>query len=227
AASGDSKALEAYDKALRERIRAIDPVYAEELDELQEQYDRKETVEQREARQARERTEQDFREQERITRRELGDQLEAWRFHAGQRGENERRAMDNLITDNEHRLQILYDNANRRLAELDLIWKHYGHAHGASYVTELQHVLSSYTPSLPTPVGPAPYTPIPPGYTFPETNPWAASAPASLAGMEGGTGVTVSIGNLVVPGSFTPQQGRQFGRDVAEALGPELRKQHR
>lgn len=223
AASGDSNALEAFDKALRERIRAIDPVYAQELDELEEQFDRKEVVEKREAGQTKRRTERDFQEQERITRRELGDQLEAWRFHARQRRENERRAMDNLIADNAHRLQVLYDNTNRRLAELDEIWKHYGHAHGVSYISQLQHVLSSYTPALPTPGGAEPFTPLPPDYRFPERNPWAVGG-ADVAGVGG---VTVSIGNLVVPSSFTPQQGQQFANDVVDALGPMIRRKSR
>lgn len=242
AASGDSAALEAFDKALRERIRAIDPVYAQELDELEEQFDRKEVVEKREAGQARSRTEQDFREQNRITRRELGDQLEAWRFHAAQRRENERRAMDNLIADNAHRLQALYDNTNRRLAELDAIWKHWGLAHGANYIEKLQHVLSSYTPSLPAPgyeqyVGPYPFPTEP--FAF-QQGAWEIPrrmmgildkgemvVPAAPAERMREGGMTIEIGQLVVPGSFTPQQGRQFANDVVDALGPRIRKKSR
>jgi hypothetical protein len=267
AATGDTQALRDYDRALRERIRAIDPIYAQELDELQEQYDHKRAVEEREAEQARDRTTEDWelrlreqrenldeqvrqlernlQEQTRVAERELRDQLEAWRFHDQQRRENEGRAMDNLIADHNRKLRTLYDDTNRRLADLDIIWKHWGWSHGIDYITNLQHALSTYSPPMsPMPAGGWPTLPATPP-AFPahlQAGMW--EVPRNMLAMidkgemvvpsgpaqrmrEGGGAITIEIGQLVLSGAGGPSQARRYARELAGELGPMIQQQSR
>lgn len=264
AATGDAKALRDYDRALREKIRAIDPIYAKELDELQKQYDHKAEIEDREADQARDRTTEDWelslreqkanleeqlrqlernlQEQTRIAERELRDQLEAWDFHARQRRENEARAMENLIADHAHKLDILYQNTNRQLAELDPVYKRWGQQHGESYIDALQTHLNVPV-SVPTPGGIDEWTPSG-GPPWAEWQRGAWEIPRDMWGRvhkgemvvptgpaealrEGLGGVTVIIENLHLGGGGSLMDARLFGDELGEYLGRRIQQQGR
>ena len=219
--SGDKAALAEYDKALKERIRAIDPVYAKELDLLDEHYQHQTDIEQREAGQAQQRQQQDwsirFREQERSLReqldnldRNLSNQLNAWQFHEAQREESERRSMGRMHDDHDHTLAAMYENTQRRLAEITPLWEHYG------YEWAMALIKGMATGQM--------YTPVAPGYTPDWTNPFApggtygGAAPAAAAGAMTTVNIDVNVG-----GGYTPYQAQE----LATTLGQEIRRQTR
>ena len=129
--SGDAEELAEFDKALRERMRAIDPIYAEELDALQEQYDEQRQmaaeeyrhereVARREANQAVQDAQDAVANQVAATQAGLSQQLaameanyklqrEAWEFQNKQRLEAEKFAMDQLNTEHQQRLDELFN----------------------------------------------------------------------------------------------------------------------
>lgn len=127
--TGDAEELAEYDKALRERMRLIDPIYAEELDALQEQYDEQRRMEaeeyrherevaRREARQAIQDAQDAVGNQVAATQAGLSQQLaameanyrlqrEAWEFQNKQRLEAEKFAMDQLNAEHAQKLEDL------------------------------------------------------------------------------------------------------------------------
>lgn len=246
AKTGDKDALRQFDEALKERIRIVDPIYAKELDRLEEQYQHEQEIEERETGQAKQRRQTDWRrrdrEQEARLRlqlgqleRGLGNQLEAWRHHDQQRRENERWAMDRLITENAHQLDRMHSDTEWRLSRLPELYREYGYQSWRAFVRGQAQAQQEQFAQM---VGPYPFPTAP--FAF-QQGAW--EIPRRMMGildrgemvipagpaerMREGGGMTIEIGQIVVPSSFTPQQGRQFGRAVVEAMGPELRKQHR
>ena len=226
AKTGDSKALRDYDKALKERIRAIDPIYAEELDLLDEHYEHQADVEKREAGQGQQRQADDWDIRNREQRRSLdeqlrqldqnlGDQLGAWYFHEGQREEAERRSMGRMHDEHDHALAAMYDNTIRRLEAITPIWEAYGYEWGMALLKGMAKA--------------TPWTAVEPGYVPDWTNPFAGgaspnfSAAASVAGGATTTNnVTVNVG-----GGWTPYQGQEVATQVATKLGQMTVRQKR
>jgi len=222
AKTGDSKALADFDKALKERIRAIDPIYAQELDLLDEHYEHQADVEKREAGQGQQRQQDDWdirnREQRRSLDeqlrqldRNLGDQLGAWYFHEGQREEAERRSMGRMHDEHDHALAAMYDNTIRRLEAITPIWEAYGYDWGMALLKGMANA--------------TPWTAVEPGYTPDWSNPFAAggtygAAPRAVAATSSATTINVEVN---VGGGYTPYQAQELG----ETLGQAIRRQTR
>jgi len=252
AKTGDKKALSAFDKALLERIRAIDPAYAKELDLLLEKHEHETKIEQREADKSRtrrqedwniQRRELDYQMQSRLQdiERDLQNQLNAWRFANQQRRENERRAMENLRTDHNRALRDLRDDAARRLADFNELWAHWGRKHGESYMEALQRALSAPvsfpgSPSLPGPQWtPSEWSWTPAQGGMPEVprtmgvvvhrGEAILPAPEAAAWREGG--LTIIVENINLAGVGTAMDAKNFGQQIAESLGESLRERKR
>lgn len=248
AKTGDKAALQAYDKALRERIRLIDPIYAKMLDKLEAQYQHELEIEEREQDKGVEREretwdlrlreqEEGLQEQLRQLDRQLENQRNAWNFSNEQRLENERRALDNLNWEHAHRLDQLKNDLESKLAEINRAWEHWGYTHGVNYIQKLQEGLST---GLPMPTGAA----TPPGYTpyqwFPmQRGAWdiprdmpamldkgemVVPAAAAERIREGGGAVSIHVENLVIGPGVTPMTADLFVRDTAEELGRLIRE---
>jgi len=218
AKTGDSKALRDYDKALKERIRAIDPIYAQELDLLDEHYEHQADVEKREAGQGQQRQKDDWDirnreqrrsldEQDRQLLRGLDNQLGAWYFHEGQREEAERRSMGRMHDEHDHALAAMYENTIRRLEAITPIWEAYGYEWGMALLKGMANA--------------TPWTAVEPGYTPDFTNPFgpggtygAAPRAAVASGAMTTNNVTVNVG-----GGWTPYQGQEVATQVATKLG--------
>jgi len=252
AATGDKKALRDYDAYLLERIRAIDPVYAEELDRLQEQYDHQREIEERERGQSLDRANDSWqnqlddqrwalREQLRQLERRLQDQRRAWEFSNQQRLENERRAMDELTRDHNHRLDTMKSSLVAKLEDQQRVWEHFGYVHGISYIAKLNEGLSGGVniPTVPTPTTPPvpPRPPVPPwtpslqggAWNIPYTMPAMLHSgemvvPAGPAERirEGGGMVNLTIENMIFQG-YSPDMGRQVVEQIEAELGKDYR----
>jgi len=238
ASTGDAKALKDYDAMLLERIRAIDPVYAQELELLQDQYSHKEDIDRREAGQSLEREKDSWRitnrEQERgldqqlrELNRNLGYQLEEWHFHQGQREESERWSMKNLIVEHDHSLGKMYDDTQRKLADLPPIYQHYGYENWVSFIQGWNAGQGDYPLSLPA-------VSTGGGGAGPKRHQWGAweipsnelaylhkgemvvPAPAAQQIREGTGGVNITIQHLTVMG------GRSGAREFLNAVNEEL-----
>lgn len=247
-ASGDRKALKRFDKQLRERIRAIDPAYAEELDRLEERYKHEKQIERREARQARRRQKQDWsistREQGRSLdlqlrqlERGLAHLLESWDFHGLQREASEKWSMERMLTEHDHQLGRMYDDTQRRLSQLSDLYKHYGYVSGSAWAQGLADAQRDAGGlGLQIPVGESAFlnlAGLQKGTDYvPRTMPAVlhkgeAVLPAPVAQQyrEGAGGVTIHIENLNVAGGRAG--AKQFVRQIEEELGQGIRRRSR
>lgn len=248
AASGDKKALKQFDAALLERIRAIDPVYAKELERLQEHYEHERTIEKREGSKDQRRRQQDYRLdqreqlahlnlQERQLRRELADQMEAWRFHGQQRIENERWAMDRLRQEHAHQLSVMERDLNHRLSEINRDFAHWGWTHGTSYSTKLQEALTRgafiSAPDISAALTRGAFISAQHGTDYvPRTMPAilhrgeaVLPAPQAERYRRGEGGISVNIESMNVAGGSAG--ARQFVRQIEEELGRGIRQRSR
>jgi hypothetical protein len=243
AKTGDAKALADYDKMLLQRIRAIDPVYAKELEKLQEQYKHEEQIEKREGRQSQQREEDAWqissREQQQqlnhqldVLERELREQREEWAFHDTQRLESERFSMGQMLTEYEHSLSTMWTTTQQKLAELPPLYEKYGYESWAAFVQGFNGAMAQTG-------GFSPWTGEDPFENW--VNPWASAQrgmeyvprtmpvlvhkgesilPAGEAQQYRQTGgVVVTIQHMTVSG------GRAGAREFVEALSRELGEQ--
>lgn len=238
AATGDAKALEQYDEYLNERIKAIDPAYAIELDKLEEQHEHAEDIENREAGQSLERAKEDWqiqqREQDRAMNqqfyeldRQLGYQLDEWRFHDAQRLESERNSMANLITEHAHSLDVLWTNTQAKLADIAGLWEVYGREAMEKWITGMD--------SVPWPSKEGQLSLKGAGYQrgleyVPRTMPVVVHKGESIlpageaAQYRQGGAITI---NLTVGGAWSPYQGQQIAAQIATELGQGIRRSYR
>lgn len=245
AKTGDKKALREYDKALRERIRLVDPIYAKELDKLEAQYEHEREIEEREQEKGVEREretwdlrlrEQDdgLREQLRRLDRELENQRNAWNFSNQQRLENERRSLATLQQTHREAMDNLATDLNRKLAEINGTFEQWGRTHGDSYARALAQALNAVIApgfDFGALVGPQPFPTAP--FAF-QQGAWEVPrdmmgmvhrgemivpAPAAERIREGEGAVSIHVENLVIGPGVTPMTADAFVRDTAEELG--------
>uniref|UniRef100_A0A6M3LXY4 Putative tail tape measure protein n=1 Tax=viral metagenome TaxID=1070528 RepID=A0A6M3LXY4_9ZZZZ len=246
-ASGDAKALEQYDEYLNERIKAIDPAYAIELDKIEDQHEHKEDIEERETRQALDRAKDGWNIQQREQAqamdrqlfelgRDLGYQLDEWHFHQAQREESERHSMENIITDHEHSLSVLWDNTQRKLAELPSLYKHYGYENWVQFIKGWTDGQADYPQTINAPAGG--------GGAGGSMRRYQAGAwdiprnelaylhkgemvlPAGMAQQVREVGGPITI-NLNLGGGYSPYQGQQIAAQIATELGQGIRRSYR
>jgi len=239
AATGDKEALAAYDRMLLERIRAIDPVYARELDLLEERYAHEKDIEEREFGQGQGRQQEQFDQENRAQRaqleyqlnlitRELGDQLEAQNFHNQQRLENEKRAMDELNAEHAHKLDTMRDDTEYRLSQLPSLYKHAGYTSWLAWLKGFGDAQSDYGFSPATGYDPSTFVnPFAPSAQFgmgyvPRTmlamvHQGEAILPPDQAQQWRGGGIT--IGEVHLHGNYTPFLAKKMANEFATELG--------
>jgi hypothetical protein len=248
ARTGDKKALAEYDAALNKRIEAIDPAYAKELRQLDQRYKHEKQIETRENKQALRRDQEQFNQENRaqqrqldyqlrVIERELEDQRRAWEFHDRQRRENEARAMDELITQHNQKLDQLWEDTNYKLSQLPNLYYQYGYQNAVKYTQgweDAQHGSQPNAGELPTGDGGA-------GPKRHQAGAWMIPhnelallhrgemvIPAGPAERirEGGLG-GITIGELHLHGNYTPFLARKMAKELADQLGPMINQRSR
>lgn len=248
AATGNMKELRRFDKQLLERIKAIDPIYAQELELLMEHYQHQRKIERRETRQARRREKENWRiqntEQERNLdlqlrqlERNLEYRLEAWHFQQQQREESEQWSMERMITENEHQLSVMYERTRDKLDDLPALYEHYGYTSWEAFVRGWLNAQTEHPLGHPTePVGytPGGYPVFQRGIEYvPKTMPailhrgeTVLPAPEAARYREGAGAITLQIENLNVYGTSV-RAARQFVKQVESKLGQGIRRRSR
>ena len=140
--------------------------------------------------------------------------------------------MDNIITDHDHSLSVLWDNTQRKLADITPLWEQAGQAWMAALSTGMAagvnySPLTGYDPS--TFVNP--FATAQHGMEYvPRTMPAmlhkgeSVLPAAEAAQYRQGGDITI---NLTLGGGYSPYQGQQIAAQIATELGRGIRRSYR